>query len=232
MLNTIAGLNRGIRGVDMGQITDFVKANFTPAEGIDITEVEKLEKDLNPLKNITDVEGAIDFMQRNEILSKGLKKYNTTSIEMHDDKFMKEKYPELLKADREKYIKELNPEETPEQKKIRELSEKIEQAEFKEKQNMLKLALQDKAKEIGYPGDIGLFLSQGDKALETLEAYHTKNTEYLAAEREKILKELYKGNPPKQGDPAGSNFKKRVEFDQLTDKDKRDFIKSGGKITD
>ena len=182
----------------MGQITDFVKANFTPAEGIDVAEVEKLEEGLDPLKNLTDVDKALDFINRNDILSRALSKDRTQSIEKHDNKFMTEKFPDLLKAEKEKILQELNPTETPEQKRIRELEEKIKAGDEASKMSALKIALQEKAAEIGYTGDLELFMSQGDKAIETLESFHAKNTEYLTAEKEKLQKELYGKGAPKR----------------------------------
>lgn len=185
----------------MGQLTDYVKENFTPAEGITIEEVEKLEKDLDPLSGLTTPDQALDFMGRNPLFEKALKKHETTSIEKHDAKFMKDKYPGLLKDAVDARVKELNPEETPEQKRIRELEDKITASDTRETSNALKIELAAKAKEIGYTGEIDLFMHLGDKAIETMEAYHTKNTEYLAAEKEKIQKELYGGNPPPPGRP-------------------------------
>ena len=183
----------------MGQIADYVKENFTPAEGIDLSEVEKLEKDLDPLSGISTVDQALDFMGRNPLFEKGLKKHETQAIEKHDDKFNKEKLPGLLKDERDKAIKEANPEETPEQKRIRELEDKISASDKRDTNNALKIELAAKAKEIGYTGDIDLFMHLGDKALGTMEAYHTKNTEYLEAEKTKIQKELYGDNaPPKK----------------------------------
>jgi len=185
----------------MGQLTDYVKENFTPAEGITIEEVEKLEKDLDPLSGLTTPDQALDFMGRNPLFEKALKKHETQAIEKHDEKFMKDKYPGLLKDAVDLRVKELNPEETPEQKRIRELEDKISASDNREASNTLKIELQKKAKEIGYTGDIDLFMTLGDKAIETMEAYHTKNTEYLAAEKEKIQKELYGNNPPPPGTP-------------------------------
>ncbi len=183
----------------MGQIADYVKENFTPAEGIDLSEVEKLETELDPLSGLTTPDQALDFMGRNPLFEKALKKHETQAIEKHDDKFNKEKLPGILKDEREKAIKEANPEETPEQKRIRELEDNAAVRDKSDAAKDLKIELAAKAKEIGYTGDIDLFMHLGDKALQTMEAYHTKNTEYLEGEKEKIQKELYGDNiPPKK----------------------------------
>jgi len=180
----------------MGQIADYVKENFTPAEGIDLSEVEKLEKDLDPLSGITTPDQALDFMGRNPLFEKGLKKHETQAIEKHDSKFKTDKLPGLLKEEREKAIKEANPEETPEQKRIRELEDNAKARDKSDAEKDLKIALAAKAKEIGYTRDIDMFMHLGDKAVETMEAYHLKNTEYLKEEKEKIQKELYGNNTP------------------------------------
>lgn len=180
----------------MGQIADYVKANFTPADGITLDEVEKLEKELDPLSGLKTTDQFLDFMGRNEGFKNALKKHETQAIEKHDEKFKTDKLPGLLKDAVDLKMKELNPDETPEQKRIRELEDKISASDNRETSNALKIELQDKAKEIGYTGDIELFTHLGDKAVETMEAYHTKNTEYLEAEKTKIQKELYGDNPP------------------------------------
>lgn len=186
----------------MGQIADLIKANATFKEGFDIAEVEKLENDLNPLSNLTDVDKALDFIGRNDYLSRANTKAITQAIEKHDKKFNDEKFPELIKAERDKLMKELNPEETPEQKKIRELSDKIAEAERKEKASVLKSELMAKAKELGYPHGIDIFMGLGDTALETLEAFHVSNQAYLDKQIEDVKKGLYKGNQtPTKGKP-------------------------------
>ncbi len=183
----------------MGQIADYVKENFTPADGIDMSEVEKLEKDLDPLSGITTPDQALDFMGRNPLFEKGLKKHETQAIEKHDEKYAKEKLPGLLKEEREKAIKEANPKETPEQKRIRELEDNATARDKIDAAKDLKIELGAKAKEIGYTRDIDMFMHLGDKAIETMEAYHLKNTEYLTAEKEKMQKEIYGDNPPPKG---------------------------------
>jgi hypothetical protein len=180
----------------MGQITDFVKANFTPAEGIELSEVEKLERELDPLSGLTTIDHALDFMGRNDLFSRALKKHETTAIEKHDEKFTTTKLPEILKAEREKIVKELNPEETPEQKRIRELEDREKQRDKSDAEKDLRIELQKKAKEIGYTRSIDLYMHLGDKAIETMVAEHTQNTEYLTAELDKLKKELYGNNPP------------------------------------
>lgn len=178
----------------MGQIADYVKANFTPAEGIDISEVEKLETDLNPLSRLKTTDQFLDFMGRNEGFEKALKKHETQAIEKHDEKFKTDKLPGLLKDEREKAIKEANPEETPEQKRIRELEDNAKARDKSDAEKDLKIALAAKAKEIGYTRDIDMFMHLGDKAVETMEAYHETNTKYLADEKEIMLKKLYGDN--------------------------------------
>jgi len=184
----------------MGQIADYVKANFTAAEGIDISEVEKLEVELDPLSGLKTTDQFLDFMGRNEGFKNALKKHETQAIEKHDEKFKTDKLPSLLKEEREKAIKEANPEETAEQKRIRELEDNAKARDKSDAEKDLKIALAAKAKEIGYTENIELFMHLGDKAIETMEAFHATNTKYLDGEKEKILKELYKGKPPNKSE--------------------------------
>lgn len=180
----------------MGQIADYVKENFTPAEGIDLSEIEKLEKDLDPLSGITTPDQALDFMGRNPLFEKGLKKHETQAIEKHDSKFKTDKLPGLLKEHGDKVRAEINPKETDDQKATRELREEVKGLKDEKTTDKLRTDLLEKKAELKYDGDIEIFMHLGDKAVEVMEAYHLKNTEYLKAEKEKIQKELYKGNPP------------------------------------
>ena len=183
----------------MGQIADYVKENFTPADGITLDEVEKLEKELDPLSGLSTVDQALDFMGRNDLFGRALKKHETTSIERHDEKFMKDKFPGLLKDGVDARVKELNPEETPQDKRIRELEDNAKSRDAIDAEKDLKIELAKKAKEISYTGDIDLFIHLGDKAVETMEAYHEKNTKYLEAALAEMQKKLYGDNPPPTG---------------------------------
>lgn len=64
--------------------------------------------------------------------------------------FQEKKLPDILKAEREKLVKELHPEETPEQKRIRELEEKLSEKDRREAAENKKAALRKKAGELGY----------------------------------------------------------------------------------
>ena len=180
----------------MGQIADYVKDNFTPAEGITISEVEKLEKDLNPLSGLSTTDQFLDFMGRNEGFKNALKKHETQAIEKHDTKFKTDKLPGLLKEHGDKIRLEANPKETDDQKEIRELKEWKLDSERSGKEKDLRIELKDKAKEVGYTGDIELFMHLDDKAIETMTAFHETNTKYLEAEKEKLVKEVYGKNTP------------------------------------
>ncbi|MCK4820993.1 hypothetical protein KA005_34830, partial [bacterium] len=136
----------------------------------------------------------LDFMGRNEGFKNALKKHETQAIEKHDAKFTTDKLPGLLKEHGDKIRLEVNPKETDDQKANREMREEIQGLKNEKISDKLKADLLGKKAEIGYTGDIELFMHLGDKALETMEAYHSKNTEYLTGEREKIQKELYGNN--------------------------------------
>lgn len=182
----------------MGQITDLVKENATFKDGFDIAKIEQLETELDPLHNLNDVDKALDFLNRNDILKRALHKHETTAIEKHSQKFNETKLPDILKAEREKWDKEHNPKLTDDQKKIRELSEKVELAEREKKASLLKSDLMAKAKELGYPHSVDIFMNM-ENAVEALESFHKTNQAYMDAEIEKIKKGVYKGNPSPQG---------------------------------
>jgi len=212
---------------------EWIKANATLKEGTNLNEFETLVSDLDPLKNIKSKEDALNFIDRNTFFKSGLDSAVSRAVSSHDEKFTSEKLPELIKAQREAWVKEANPTETPEQKKIRELEDWKKESLNKETKYQLKDALTKKANELDYSVDVERFVIYGDKALDQLTAEHSERQSYVKTEIERITKEKYGNNtPPSGGGRTGTNTMKRSNFDALSDMDKRDFIKNSGFVTD
>lgn len=214
-------------------IIEWVKKNAVLKEGASIDELKKLEKDLNPLENIKDINQATDFMNRSPVFKSALDSVISKAVASHDEKFQKEKLPEILKAEKEKLAKELNPEETPEQKQLREMREKMEALENERKRDQIKAELLLKSKEIGFSGNVEKYLVYGDKAIEVMENDFKEVQGIIAKKEEEIRKEYFKGNPPKGGTP-NPNLKTmgRAEFDQLSHTERMEFVKNGGVTVD
>lgn len=130
----------------MTALETWIKENVK--EGSDINKAVDLMKDLDPLKNIQTKEQAFAFIQRNSLFNSAFDAEVNSRVRNHDDRFRDSELPGILKEEREKTIKELNPKETEDQKSNRELRERLDAMETKEKNQILKESLREKAKRI------------------------------------------------------------------------------------
>jgi len=142
-------------------------------EGTDTAEISKILAG-KVVSEVKDKDGAAAFIKANPQLLSAYDAGITAAVQSHDTKFTAEKMPGLIEAERKKMrdelTKELNPEETPEQKQIREMSETIDKMTANDTESKLKDALRLKAKEIGY--DVSMadrFAVYGDKAVDMME---------------------------------------------------------------
>ena len=212
----------------MEKLLDWVKANAK--DGVNIAEFEQLAKGM-VIPDLPTREAAIAFIVNTPALYSAHNSAITQAIQTHDAKFASDKLPQIEKDLREKLMAELNPKETPEQKKIRELSEALEGMKRKDAEAALRDTLRNKAKEIGY--DVTMadrFAVYGDKAAEMLEADHSLLSGKVKAEVEAELKKrgIDLSAPPRGKVNTQSNAKPRAEIDAMTPADKMAFFKSGG----
>ena len=202
-------------------IVEWIKQNATLKEGVDIKEAEKLMADLDPLKNITSKEAALEFIDRNGFFKSALDSAISKAVASHDEKFKAEKLPEILKAETEKIRAELNPEETPEQKRLRELEAKLQQAEKERQINELKSQLRAQAKEMGFTMDAERYAAYGDKAFDMMKA----DKEAIDALIEETKKSFYDGNPkPTKPELDPDKAMTRAEYDALSPLEQQKFI--------
>ena len=184
-------------------------------EGADIAAIETLAKGLDVLAGVKTVAEAKEFIKKNDLLNKANDSNVSIAVKSHDDNFTAEKLPGLLKAEGDKVRKEVNPEETPEQKKIREQGEQIAALTATGEKADLKTALQAKAKELGYGGDVELFLSLGEKAGEFMEAEAKRyKTDFDSALSSKI-KEQFGDVKPKTSEIDPAKSMKRAEYESM-----------------
>lgn len=133
------------------------------------------------------------------------------AVNSHDKKFTEEKLPDIIKAEREKLIVELNPEETIEQKQLRETREKIEALEKRDRDNLRKAEIRKKSNELDI-AKLGLtpeffepYSLFGDDAIPTLEAFVQQATTSFTQALEKELASRLGTTAPKAGiTPTGS----------------------------
>jgi NADH dehydrogenase/NADH:ubiquinone oxidoreductase subunit G len=213
-------------------ILDWIKANAK--EGADLAEAEKLVNDLNPLKNIATTSDALSFIQRNDLFKQALDSETSKRVSDHDKRFQEEKLPDILKTERTNILKELNPDETPEQKRIRELEEDAKQRDARDAKRELEKSLREKAVELkANPVKAERYAVYGDKALEIFEADVSETNKLIETELAKRIKEKFGDNPPPSRNTATAEKQMaRADFDNMDPSAKAKFMKDGGQITD
>lgn len=215
----------------MDELTKWLTENVKP--GTDIQAGLKLVPG-NPMESVKTKEEALALIEKHPLFRAGLDYHTTTKIEKHDAKFAEEKLPGLLKAEAERIRKELNPEEDPKDKRIRELEEQNKARDAKEKQNELKAALRAKAGELKFDSALAEdYFLYGDQAAAKLEAAAKKFQAEVDARVDQITKERFGNTPPRSGDRTPAKTMKREAFVQLNPQAQMDFVrKEGGTVVD
>jgi hypothetical protein len=185
----------------------------------DIKAVAKEDADLSGIEsqiggyiNSNDVttDNFIEIAKKHPKLLSAFDSQVSKRVESGVNNFKEKDMVSLLKSREEEIRAEINPKETPEQKKVRELTDKITAMESKEKLSMLQSELSLKAKELGFDTikakDYAIY---GDRAMDRLEA----DAEWFKSELETRLsseiKEKYSKTVPKSRvlDPADIDTK-------------------------
>lgn len=139
---------------------------------------------------------ALEFIKRTPSLRSAFDASLNREYDRAIEKYKTEKLPETEKELRDRIYKELHPEETPEQKRIRELEEKLGAKEAFEKRKMLESALMEKGKEFGIDPTIAAdYAAYGEQA----ETIMKKHAEYLKSQIDGVKNEMTKtayGNKP------------------------------------
>jgi nucleotide-binding universal stress UspA family protein len=196
-------------------LIDWIKENVK--EGANLAEAEELYQKENPLQRIETVEEALSLIKENKTLLKALDHETSKRVDNALERFQENRLPEILKSKEEEIIKSLNPEETPEQKRIRELEEKVKSAEQKEAMQKRRQELREKAKayaeEKGVkfdPSRAEVFASLGDDAenlvIDTIDYFGS----YAKEVTDSALKSAYKGGAPKAGGGEPADFNQRI----------------------
>lgn len=130
----------------------------------------------------------------------------TSAVKNHDRRFQEEKLPDIKKSMRDELMKELHPEETPQDAVIRELREKVEASERRDRANQVKSQLRRKYTELDL-SSMGVkvdyaegFAAFGEEAESMLETNASQMKNVIEAEVNKQLKERLGGKMPKVGD--------------------------------
>lgn len=182
----------------MGKLLDWVKANAK--EGANLAEFEDMEK-ATALPDSK--EKAWDFMQKNPAFKSALDAEISRATAAHDERFKGEKLPAIEKELREKLTKELHPEETKEQKELREIREELAREKAERTLEARRSTLIKKATEKGFDPEIaGSLAVLGEEADKTLDALLGKYELAVNAKYEKTAREKLGGEntPPAGGE--------------------------------
>lgn len=177
----------------MGKLSDLIKSNLK--DGADISEIEMLIDKLT-IDNIDSKEKALDFIKRNDYMSRGLDYAISESVKNHDLKFQTEKVP-IIREELEREIKnKLNPPKTEAEERLAIVEAKYLAMEQKEARLLLEKELRNKARELSYPEDKAeRFAVYGDSAYTHLEQdaefYKSRINEKVEAE----IKTRFGNNP-------------------------------------
>lgn len=172
---------------------ELTKALETISANLEAPEVKEFTSKFNPLATVTK-DNVGEFVEKNDVLksyrdshvTKGIETWKSNNL----DKIVEEK------------LKTLNPTETPEQKKIRELEARLNEESAARKKEALKNQAIKKLTEKKLPVDIvdNLIGSDEESTEKTLAAYEQALESYKKALTEQLLKN--NGRDPINPDPA------------------------------
>lgn len=163
---------------------------------------------LNPLSGVSDADSAVELIKSNEALRRGYDKIAQQAVEAHKAKFEADKLPELKKQWRDEVRKELQPEETPEQRRLRELEEQLSERDKKERLYQTRDKLRSKAKELGF--DEGLaerfaYMQTDDPEAE-LSTFAEKMQAAVKSMAEKEVEARWPTKAPRNGTTGGGKI--------------------------
>jgi len=184
----------------MSVILDWVKDNAK--DGANLAEFEDILSG-KTIDSIDSKEKALKLFYENKLMKAAFDSEISKKVQNHDDRFREEKLPGLLEAERERLRSELNPQETPEQREMREL--RSEMAKIKAERDMatLKDKLRARAKDLNYDPERAAKLAiigDFDKANSMMEEQAEYLKTALDTERTKIVNQRLGGEAPTGGE--------------------------------
>lgn len=163
------------------------------SKNLEAPEVKEFTTKFNPLATVTK-DNVGEFVEKNDVLKSYRDSFHTKGLETWKANNLKKLVDEE--------IAKANPQETPEQKKIRELEKRLnEEAAARKKESLKNLAIK-KLSEKKLPVDIvdNLIGSDEESTEKTLAAYEQALESYKKALTEQLLKN--NGRDPINPDPA------------------------------
>lgn len=190
-------------------LEDDIKA--VAKEGADISGILGQIKESNPLNGLSK-ENAFDFIKSNQVLLSAFDSEVSKSVNTGVDNFKAKGMQEIIKEREEAIRAEINPKETPEQKRIRELEARIESSDKEKALAKLQDELSSKAKDLEFdPIKARDFALYGENAMSKLEEYASWQSEIVTNRLNSEVKTKFKGNQPKAGSLPPADLDTRIK---------------------
>jgi len=194
---------------------ELTKALETISANLEAPEVKEFTSKFNPLAGVTK-DNVGEFVEKNDIFKSYRDSFHTKGLETWKANNLKKLVDEE--------IAKVNPQETPEQKKIRELEQRLnEEAAARKKESLKNLAIK-KLTEKGLPADLTDYLIGQDEETtdQALSTYEKALENFKKSVTEGILKT--KGRAPAQTDTEPQNIDVLIEK-ALKEGNNREYVK-------
>ena len=134
--------------------------------------------------------------------------------------------PGIIEQERDRLMKEINPEETPAEKRLRELEQKLADKERKETEYERRATLREQYKDVAPDVAEKLYALDDDSVSAVME--YTKALRSKIDELEKVQK--YGGKPPAGGGKGDGKAISEAEYAKMAPKEQFAFVTGGGQI--
>ena len=194
---------------------ELTKALETISANLEAPEVKEFTSKFNPLAGVTK-DNVGEFVEKNDIFKSYRDSFYTKGLETWKANNLKKLVDEE--------IAKVNPQETPEQKKIRELEQRLNEEAAARKKETLKNQAIKKLTEKGLPVDLADYLIGQDEETtdQALTTYEKALENFKKSVTEGILKT--KGRVPAQTETEPQNIDVLIEK-ALKEGNNREYVK-------
>ncbi len=194
---------------------ELTKALETISANLEAPEVKEFTSKFNPLAGVTK-DNVGEFVEKNDLLKSYRDSFHTKGLETWKANNLKKLVDEE--------IAKVNPQETPEQKKIRELEQRLNEEAAARKKETLKNQAIKKLTEKGLPVDLTDYLIGQDEETtdQALTTYEKALENFKKSVTEGILKT--KGRAPAQTETEPQNIDVLIEK-ALKEGNNREYVK-------
>jgi len=205
----------GTGDIYMASEEELTKALETISANLEAPEVKKFISKFNPLAGVTK-DNVGEFIEKNDIFKSYRDSFHTKGLETWKANNLKKLVDEE--------IAKVNPQETPEQKKIRELEQRLNEEAAARKKETLKNQAIKKLTEKGLPVDLTDYLIGQDEETtdQALTTYEKALENFKKSVTEGILKT--KGRVPAQTETEPQNIDVLIEK-ALKEGNNREYVK-------